>query len=516
MSVVRHLTLSGWPAHERATLCGAALALFGSTLLVASWGVVILPVQLAFEASADGEVLLRQLPDIAGLFSVLAVGAFGREVSASRLVGLAAVMAFVGSLLMLLAPTFGWLILGMSLLSVGRTFVSVAAFAAVGATIDDVSRRTSAFATLGAAMPVGFIAGPPLAAAMLGAGDWRKVGILWVASAMVLAVAAWLMRAPAPPTAPRKPREPWTPILGGLTLVGVVQSLSVVTLHGAGSVSTQAWIVGTLAAAAAWFALTKLLPKPTIDGRTLRTPGLLPVLFVAMIGQCGDLWFYVGAFARFVHGLTALQVSIAMLVAQFASLAGAGVAGWLVRRLGLRRSGTLLLALYSAAMLLSCTTEVTNPLWILVGVLSVAAVAEIGSGVCLSQAIMSCASRGDDRAVSSYRSAATGVGNALALLLVASSVSHAMGASIRREAEARNAPAEKVDTLVEAVHDNVPTSVIGRELELSDQQVHELRTVRREAIAHGVRVHGLVSGVMLAVAATGFWFVHRPRSSSTS
>jgi hypothetical protein len=228
-----------------------------------------------------------------------------------------------------------------------------------------------------------------------------------------------------------------------------------------------------------------------------------------MIGQCGDLWFYVGAFARFAHHLTMLQVSFAMLMAQFASLGGACVAGWLVRRAGLQSSGALLLALYSLAMFASCTVTSANPLWVLVLILSIAAVAEIGAGVCLSQAIMSRAPSGQDRAVSSYRSAAMGIGNALALLLVASSVGRAMTRSIRQEAEARETPPAAVEALVKAVRDNVPTSVIGRELDLSREHEQELRLVRREVMVDGLRAHGMVSGTVLAVAAVGFWAVVR-------
>jgi MFS family permease len=507
--MLRRVTLADWPAQDRSTLFGAALAMFGSTFLVATWGMIILPVQEAFQASADGEVLLRQLPDIAGLFSVLAVGAFGRQISSSRLMSFAAVTAFVGAMFMLFAPAFGWLLLGLSLMSVGRSVVSVAAFAAIGATIGDESRRTSAFATLGAAAPMAFIAGPVVAGAMLGAGGWRLIGILWTASAIVLMIAAWLMRAPAQAPEPGERREPWTPILGGVTLVGIVQSLSSLTLHGPGSLASIAWLGGTLVAGTGWFVLARTLAHPTIDGRTLRVPGLVPILIVAMVGQCGDLWFYVGAFARFVHRLTALEGSLAMLVAQCASLGGACVAGWLVRRMGLRRSGTLLLALYSVSMFASTVVTSTNPLWIVIAILSVAAVAEIGSGVCLSQAIMSCAPKGGERAISSYRSAATGIGNALALLLVASSVSHAMGESMRQEAELRHASPDTVHVLVRAVRDNVPTSVIGRELDLSEERMQELRSTRREIIVDGFRAHGLVSGLVLSVAAAGFWFVRR-------
>jgi hypothetical protein len=97
----------------------------------------------------------------------------------------------------------------------------------------------------------------------------------------------------------------------------------------------------------------------------------------------------------------------------------------------------------------------------------------------------------------------------LTLLLVVSSVAGTMGESIRHEAQERHAAPPKVDALVTAIRDNVPTSEIGRDLDLSQAQVQELRQVRREVMVDGFRAHGWVSGGMLALAALGFWVVQR-------
>ena len=211
-----------------------------------------------------------------------------------------------------------------------------------------------------------------------------------------------------------------------------------------------------------------------------------------------------------MKGLTPFQISLALLAAQFAALGGACLAGLLTRRIGLRATGTVLIGLFAASMFASCVQSTALPLSVTVAILSVSAVAELGTGVCLSQAIMACAPKGLDRQVSSYRSAATGVGNALALLLVASTVSHVMSASIREHAEAANARnPEKVESLVEAVQDNVSNATIGRQLGLSPNRMAELRVARREIIVDGFRAHGLLSGVVLSIAAVGFWFVRR-------
>jgi predicted MFS family arabinose efflux permease len=506
----RHAVLAHWPAQERGTLVGAALALLGSFFVVSTWSLVILPVQRAFAMPADGEILLRQLPDVAGLLVILAVGVFGSSVSGARLLAAAAAITLPGALLATLAPSPVWLVLGASLMNVGRSVVSVAAFASVGSAIRHEGRRTSAFATLGAVPPVAFITGPVVGAWLQGWGDWRWVGICWCAGAALIGVAAWLSReVAAPASSPQERKEPWTPLVGGVMLVALVQCIGAIAHHGWRSGSTMAWGGGMLVAGAAWFMLARWLPRPSVDGRTLRLPGLMPILLVCMVAQCGDLWFYVAAIARFGYGLDPLQVSLAMLAAQIASLLGACLAGWLVHRIGLRFAGTLLLSIYAFAMFLSGTHAVERPLWTLIAVLCMAAPAEIGAGVCLSQTIMSRAPPGLDRQVSSYRSATMGVGNALAVLLVASSVGHAMSTAIRHEAEIRQVSPWKAEALAAAVRDNVPSGEIGRDLDLGVDQVEELRRVRRGVLALGFRTHGWVSGSVLAAAAIGFWLVRR-------
>jgi predicted MFS family arabinose efflux permease len=509
---MRRPPLSDWPAGDRETLLIASIAMLGSFLVNATWSVVILPVQAAFGMSADGEVLLRQLPDMAALLVTLAIAAVGTSVSSRALLVTAAVAVAAGSLLATLGSNQMWLLAGASLMNAGRGVVAVAAFAAVSAVITHEGRRTTAFATLGAVPSIIYMVGPVLAAWLMGKGGWRMVGLCWVGASLLLALAAW--RCPRGnadvSSSPASGRgELWTPIAAGVALVALVQWLGSLALHGPGSRASLVWSGVTVAATVAWILLVRWLPTPSLTGRTLRSPGLVSILIVAMVAQCGDLWFYVAAAGRFLHGLGGLEVSLFLLAPQIAAFLGACAAGWLTRRIGLRASGSLLLATLALAMSVANIQPGEPPFALLVAVLCVAAVGELGASVCLSQAIMSCAGPGMDRSVACCRSVALGVGNALTLLLVVSSVAGTMGESIRHEAQERHAAPPKVDALVTAIRDNVPTSEIGRDLDLSQAQVQELRQVRREVMVDGFRAHGWVSGGMLALAALGFWVVQR-------
>lgn len=509
MWTVRRAILTHWPADERTVLVSAASALFASFLFVASWGVVILPVQRDFGAGGEGEILLRQLPDIAGLFTVPVVGALGARIKSFRIVTASALTMLLGASAMVLASGLGWLVSGMCLAGVGRAMLGVVAFAAVGECIRDEGRRASAFAVLGAAPTLAFAGGPVLAGWLMGAGDWRLVGAIWLASAAMVLVSAWGFRA-AVSTADRPVRssELGNAVLAGCALVGVVQSMGSVAKHGPQSPFAVAWMGVTLATILTW-AVTRRKRGVQVDGPALRIGGLWPVLVVAMLAQCGDLWFYLGALARFMKGLTPLEISLALLPAQAAGVLGAALAGRLIRGAGLRLTGTVMLGAFSAAMLASCMQSVGLPLWVSVALLCVAAAAELGAGVCVSQAVIGRAPAGFERQVSACRTAATGIGNAMTLLLVATSVQRAMAESMRERAEAEDMGAARVEALVTAVRENVPNVEVAAQLGLSPVSLDEFRETRREVMVDGFREHGLVSGGVLAVAAAGFWFVHR-------
>ena len=80
---------------------------------------------------------------------------------------------------------------------------------------------------------------------------------------------------------------------------------------------------------------------------------------------------------------------------------------------------------------------------------------------------------------------------------------------MRQQAQDHGASPADVQQLVDAVRRNTTNTVISRQLELTPEQTEQLRSVRREVIVDGFQTHGLVSGIVLAIAAAGFWLVCR-------
>lgn len=511
MSLVPGKLLVDWPAPERRALLGAAFALLGASMFVATVTPAVLPIQRGFGSGADGEMLLRQLPDVAALLVIPWIGAFGPQVPSVRLVVAAAIALAAGSVIMTVAPSLPVLAVGLSLGSAGRATVGVIAFAAVGASVTGERRRASAFALLGSMPAAAFIAGPPMAGWLIGQAGWRLAGVLWIASAALVAVAAPLVRADASPPTSNRRKEPWTPILAGVMLVGIVQWLGDCTLHGPLAALTLAWLAVAAAAGGTWFVLARRLPNPSLDGRTLNAKGLAPILLVAMIAQCGDLWFYVGALVHFLHRRSSFETALWLLPGQLAGLAGAWLAGRMIPRFGLARTGTFALAFFCVAMLTSCAVTISTPVWAPVAVLCMAAMGELGTGVCVAQAVMERAPKGLDRQVSSYRSAATGVGNVVTLMLVAASVRVTMTESMRERVEAQGVTPAEVDALVSAVQANRSIADVGRRIGLDDAQIEHALTMRRDVIIEGFHAHGVASAAVLAAAAVGFWAAQRRR-----
>ena len=510
MAIAWRMPMSDWPSPERRAVCAAALGLFGTFLVTATQSTVVYPVQQTFAAGPEGELLLRQLPDLAGLVAVPLIGAIGARVSSARMAAIAAACIGAGASLLSLAPTLAVFVLGMVLGSVGRMIISVVAFAVVGAGVAHEGRRATAFALLGAAGPAAFILAPIAASLLVMAGGWRAVGVIWCLSAITVAIAArWLRVKPGATHAER--REPWTPILAGIVLVSVMQAVGAVFMRGVTDSITLSWIGAAVLSAAAVRVLLRRLRHPSLDLRTLRVPGLLPALGVLILSQCGDLWTYAAAITMRVDGLTPIEAAMVLLPPQFASLAGAAVAAWLNRRVGPRAGGTLMLALLAGSLFASCIETIELPMWVLVAITCVYAIGESGSSVCVTQAVLSTAPSGLERQVSSYRSVASAVGNGLATLVITGSVVFAMGESMRTAAEQHGLAPPRVKQLVEAVRSNVTNLDIAQQMQLSPERLKELREARRQVMVHGFRAHGVVSGAVITLATVAFWRMRRAR-----
>lgn len=497
-----------WPIHERRTVVAAVLALAGAILSLLDWSQLVVPIQQSFAAGAASELLLRQVPDIAGLLALPLIGVLAARNPPHRMLLFAGILLLAGGTTMAVAPTIEIFVPGLALLSVGRVVVLAVAVATVAEVVQDDLRRASAFATLGMIAPALEIGAPLGVAWLLGNHGWRAVGSVWAIAALLVLLSSRLAdrRASGPPPAARRP---WAPLMMGVALVGVVQWLSAIAHHGVLSTNALAWLSIAVVAGGLWRLLVRRLGESESVDRVLRAPGLLPMLVVQLLGQCTNLWFFVFVIDRYVLGETPLHAAAIAVPAQLAGLVGARAVGWLSPRAGLRLTGTLFLGLQAVSFLASCVQTVDLSIWITASILAAYGFFSTGSFVCLARGVMDCAPPGTEQPVSSYRTMAGNIGSALGTLVINVALVTAMTGSMRARAEADGEAPEVTQVLVQAVRDNVPNLVVAERLDLDEAALADLRALRKEVIVDGFRAQSIACAIVIAIAAVGFWLARR-------
>lgn len=236
------------------------------------------------------------------------------------------------------------------MLSTGRVVQGLAAAAFVPTSLSLLTAiftspkaRSSALAAYGAMAGLGFAAG------MVGGGvitqylGWRW--IFWInlpIVALILIPARYVL-----PTDPiHRPRSRLD-LLGAVTVtVGLFTAIYAFTSapgHGWASAQTLgAGLIATLAIAT--FVATErrhadpLIPLPVIGQRAIATANGA----VALQSMAGVAWLYLlTSYFQNVHGLDALACGLAFAPMTAASVAGAGIAGRAVPRLGIRRTAVV-------------------------------------------------------------------------------------------------------------------------------------------------------------------------------
>ena len=260
-----------------------------------------------------------------------------------------------------------------------------------------------------------------------------------------------------------------------------------------------------------------LVPEGSANAldRVIRAPGLAPMLVVQVLGQCTNLWFFVFVIDRYVHSQTPLHSALIALPAQVAGLLGARAVGWLSPRIGLRRTGTLFLAMQAVSFFVACVQTVELSIVVTAGILVVYGFFCTGSFVCLSRGVMDTAPVGAEQPVSSYRTMAGGIGSAIGTLVINMALVGAMSRSMHREAQERGHAAETTRALVEAVRNNTPNLQIAEELGLDETMLADLRAMRRQVIVDGFRAQAFTCGLVIAAGAAGFWLFRKDPPSVT-
>lgn len=498
----------GLSGSQRRMVLGVAIILACASGASASYNFLVDPMALDLGATREQMVLLRQLPNVGTLLVVFLAGVWGSRLGMKRVTYASAVVMTLGYLIVLLAPSVPVATAGLLLGSVGKQGISVVTISLIAARISGEANRATGFAAIGVAGPVAFLVIPVLSSLLLDASNWRVVVASWV---LMGAAAVFISVTLLPSDGPRSATgEMWTPALAGLVLAGLVQTIRTMSSFGFTSPRTLGWLGATVIALVILWQLMARWPKATLDLSILKRGGALLLLFIVILVPFGNLFYYFAIGAQRLYGYSAAEAALLMVPCQIAAIAGAWFAGLLLRRLGMRMAGTLLMAGVSVTMFMTVAQQADTPVAYPMLVLSLFALAYTGAGVVLTNAVMNLAPPGSEGSTSSARGAAWQLGIALGVALSAA-VFFGTAQSTMQDlvAESGGDPGTAA-VVVSALRDSTVTdSEIATQYDLPVDVVAEYDREWLQAQLTGYHAQGLLGGSVALVATVLFFFNRR-------
>lgn len=455
----------------------------------------------AFGATESQQSILRQLPSIAALLVIFLASALGRRWGAQRLIFASALLFTVGNFVIAAAPVLPVATLGLVCESAACSAMAVVGLGLLSARVSDPDARATVFATMAMVAPVVYMVMPVVAGVMLDDVSWRYVPVIWALFGIVM---VWAARTLLPGDDERQAVELLTPALAGLTLAAVVQTVT--AINHSGWLSSQAAIrfgVACVSAVLLWW-LFRRTAHPSISLAALGSGGMLVLLVVVVVVPFVNLWYYLTVGYQYVFGLSATQTALVMIPSQLAGLLGAMLSRRLIQSRGITFTGVSLLLVLAFSLLTTVFIYVSSPVWLLVVIMSLYAVASVGASVPVTNSIMNTAPPGEENSASAFRGAASHVGSALGIVvmtaIVLSTVSGSLTATLGDEGLANGQSAQLAETLRDGSTEQEASTTYSVPL----SQVQEVDEAQKAAMIDGLHAQGYAGAAFIALAALVF------------
>ena len=132
------------------------------------------------------------------------------------------------------------------------------------------------------------------------------------------------------------------------------------------------------------------------------------------------------------------------------------------------------------------------------------AVASVGAGIPLTNAIMDLAPPGEDGSASAFRSAASNIGGAVGVIVMSTIVFSAFSASLASSLASEGLDSQQSVQIAESVREGVTSEQVAANYAVPVQQVEQIAAAQREAMVDGLRMHGVsgaaFTGVCLVIS----------------
>ncbi|MFM1964492.1 MAG: putative rane family [Actinomycetota bacterium] len=492
---------------QRRLLIGTAVVQVALLSLPAGFNYMLPDMLASFDATDGESSALRQVSSLAALLVVFVAGVLGERMGGRKVMLGAALLFTVGSAIVTVAPVVGVATLGLLLANVGKATVTVVALAFVASRIRDADGRASAFATLASVVPITYLVIPVVAGAMTSAWGWRWVALMWTVLG-VLAVFTVARRIPAGGTS-LVSGEMWTPAIAGLLLAATVQALTSLADEGLSSRTIGYAIVVGIALIVLIIAYRRI-PEPSLSLAPLRQGGVLVLLVVLVLFSFANLYYYNTLLYQVVYGYSALGAAVVMIPAQLGSIAGAVVGRKLLQRLGIAVSGSTMILILGATMLIAAAAvRESSPIIVPVLIVSCYAVASVAAFVALTTAIMAMAESGEEGVTSSYKTASSNIGAALGVCVLTAVVTTVGVGSMQAQMESSGTSSSTSAEAAWALLYGDSPQDVSDQYGISVTEADQLQEMERVAFVDAYRAQALVGGLMAILCGAIFLAARR-------
>lgn len=491
---------------DRVLIVAISIVAASTFIVLASFNYMLPTMQADLGLNSDETSLALKIPSLASLLMVFAAGRMGDKLGHRRVILVAGLFFIAGCLTVAFAQGMLMLAIGMFFEGLSAVAIQIVAVGLLASRFVEPKARAKAFAIYGMAYPAVYLIFPVIAGWLATFVTWRAIPIAWAIGGVVLLVTTLFLL----PSATRLPvGELMTPILAGIFAVGVVQFISHASDYGLLSWQALTTITVGLLALLLCAVLYRRLPAPSLSIAPLKNGATTILLTVVILVPILNTFFYITFALQYMYGKSAFETAVLMVPAQLAAILGARILSErMTERLGLKRSGVLLLIALAGVLALALTFSGTTPLWWILVYACLFGAVVTGVGVVVLNALMSTAPADEGGNTAAYDGAATEVGIALGVVLMSGLVFGVGQMSLNAQLEASGLTAEESASVFADMQAQSTSPQLNSAYTYPLPDGADVSDLQQQAIADGLRVNG-AAGVVIALVCAGLFAVHR-------
>ena len=420
----------------RARTATAFLALSAAGLTFQCLEFMLEALKEDFSMTSNETVVLSQVSFGSCLLVVFLVGALADRLGDRLVLMVSSGIFCFGASLFAVAPNDKALIVGQAVCGIGTIAMAIIGLSILNKNYSDPSQRAKAFGLFAVITPVVAVVSPLFASLIIAHLGWRSVTATWI----VLGLAVFfLAKNSLPKSNDRSERiELLTPTLAGIALTGIALTFSFLEIDVDSSAHSPAALISLVVGAIALILLVgslRRIPKPTLDFRSLRPRGALPIVTALFVVNGVNFFFYTFLMLQYRYHQTLLETAVFLIAPNITATFGAVAGGRLTVRWGSAQVALYSLLAASFFSLTALAVSADSSAWLPVAVLCIVAF-PIGAGVGpVTQTFMELAPADGAASASAFRSSSVNLGGAIGGLLVGAVIFSKIDASTAQNIE---------------------------------------------------------------------------------